>query len=114
MASQIETVLKNQMLDATTSVPVYGYMALFTDAGTTEVTGGSYARKAITYGAASNGAKVATSATFDGMPACTVTHAGIYTALSGGTRGALDDLPTARTLVAGDSITISSFTITLP
>jgi hypothetical protein len=112
MASVIETLGKNVALNAIGTT--YGYMALFTDAGTTEVTGGSYARQAITWGAANAGAKnISASCVFAGMPACEVTHAGIYTADTAGTRGALDDLPTARTVVAGDTLTITGFTITL-
>lgn len=111
MASQIETAGKNVALDAIGTT--YGYMALFTDAGTTEVTGGSYARQAITWGAASGGAKnISANCVFTGMPTATVTHAGIYTLASGGTRGALDDV-TSRSVVAGDTFTITGFTITL-
>lgn len=111
MASQLETAGKNTALDAIGTT--YGYMALFTDAGTTEVTGGSYARQAITWGAASNGAKnISANCVFTGMPTATVTHAAIYTAVSGGTRGAIDDV-TSRSVVAGDTFTITGFTITL-
>jgi len=111
MASNIETAGKNVALDAIGTA--YGYMALFSDAGTTEITGGSYARQAISWSAASSGAKnISANCVFATMPACTVTHAGIYTLSTGGTRGALDDV-TSRTLVAGDTFTVTGFTITL-
>ena len=112
MASLIETVGKNVALDAIGTA--YGYMALFSDAGITEVTGGSYVRQAITWGAAAAGAKnISANCVFAGMPTSTVTHVGIYTALTAGTRGALDDV-ISRTLVAGDTFTVTGFTITLP
>jgi hypothetical protein len=68
------------------------YGALFTaDPGTTgtvtgEVTGGTpaYARKALTWGTAANGA-VTASATFDVPAATTVTYVGVCTASSGAT-----------------------------
>lgn len=112
MASLIETAGKNVALDAIGTT--YGYMALFSDAGTTEITGGSYARQAITWSAASGGIKnIGANCVFASMPTCTVTHAAIYTLATGGTRGALDDV-VSRTLVAGDTYTLTGFTITLP
>jgi hypothetical protein len=61
------------------------------DPGTTgadEVTGGSpaYARKAITWAAASGGSKTLTgTVTFDVPPATTITHVGTWSAVSAGT-----------------------------
>lgn len=59
-------------------------LALFTSDPTiantgTEVVGGSYARKNITWSAVSNGA-ISNSGTisFTNLPACTITHWGIY------------------------------------
>lgn len=66
------------------------YLALHTanpgDAGSSEVTGGSYARAALSLAAAasrsmSNNALV----DFVSMPACTVTHVSLWSAASGGT-----------------------------
>lgn len=56
--------------------------------GASEVTGGSpaYARKAITWAAASGGSKTLTgTVTFDVPAATTVTHAGTWSAISAGT-----------------------------
>ena len=80
---------RNTALTSPTTV----YLALFTavtdaEAGTgTEVSGGSYARTAITFGAPSNGAVTNSSAVT--FPAATgnwgtVTHAAIFDASSGG------------------------------
>lgn len=56
-------------------------------AGANEVAGGTpaYARKAITWAAASSGSKTVTAAvTFDLPPGVTITHCGTWTAGSGG------------------------------
>jgi hypothetical protein len=56
--------------------------------GANEVTGGSpaYARKPITWAAASGGSKTLTgSVTFDVPPSTTLTHLGTWSALSAGT-----------------------------
>jgi hypothetical protein len=81
------TAYANTLLDAALDG---AYVSLHTgDPGSTganEVTGGSYARQVPTYSAAASKEKP-TSATcdFSGMPACTVTHVGAWTASSGGT-----------------------------
>lgn len=72
--------------------PAAVYLALFTtpttDAGGgTEVTGGSYARQAVTFSApgASDGLTTNTGVlTYPGMPACTVLAGGVFDALTGG------------------------------
>jgi len=92
------------------------YLALFTtDPGTTgasgEVTGGSYARQAITFGAASGGSEASTNAqTFTSMPveAGGCPYFGIWTASSGGTYlggGATSGLSGA--ISAGSTITFA-------
>lgn len=65
------------------------YFALFTDnptaAGTgTEASGGSYARQALTFNAASGGSIASASAITATVNADTYTHYGIYDALTGG------------------------------
>lgn len=57
--------------------------------GTSEVTGGGYARKAVTWGAAAGGVAEETAVSFDVPANITVTHVGGWSAVSGGTfRGA--------------------------
>jgi len=75
---------------ATYSPPAGLYLALFTVAptgagGGTEVTGGSYARQLISWGAVA-GSVVENNTTllFDGMPAVSVVASGIYDALTAG------------------------------
>ena len=54
--------------------------------GASEVTGGSYARQALSFGAPSSGVEASTNAqNFTLMPAVTVTYFGVWTASSAGT-----------------------------
>lgn len=87
----LENALINEVLrNVAYSQPTTVYLSLHTTAttdagGGTEVTGGSYARQAVTFSAASGGATENSAAvTFTNMPACTVTHAAIYDALTAG------------------------------
>lgn len=86
--------LENKVLDHILGVAAYTqptiYVALFTSSpteagGGTEVTGGSYARQAASFGAASGGAASNSGAiTFSSMPACTVVGFALMDAASGG------------------------------
>lgn len=118
MASQINTTGKNLMLEQLKSVCTH--MALYTDlAGTVEVSGGSpaYARKAITWGTASNGALTTSADIFFDVPAGTTVRAiGICTASTGGTQHAVDEPNVIETWVGQGTCTIASgtgFTVTL-
>jgi hypothetical protein len=67
------------------------YLALFTTDPTTsgasgEVSGGSYARQTIVFGAASGGSEASTTAqNFTSMPSVTVPYAGYFTTVTAGT-----------------------------
>jgi len=105
--------LENKLLDHTFGAtaftkPTSRTVALYTAApsdtgGGTEVTGGSYARKAVTFGAASGGA-VSNSAdvTFTAATASwgTVTHIGIFD--NNGVFLAWAPLTTSKTVASGD------------
>jgi len=82
---------KNAMLNALGALITHA--ALFTDdAATVEVSGGSpaYARKAVTWGAASGGSMSASNQPlFDIPPGTTVKAVGFMSAVSGGTQYAL-------------------------
>lgn len=70
-----------------------------------EVVGGSYARQPISWGAASGGVVSPSAAVdFNGMPAVTVTHFGVWTA-AGEFRGG--GTCTNRTLLSGDTYRIN-------
>lgn len=68
-----------------------------------EVGGGGYQRQPIGFAAASNRTRVSNNAqTFPGMPACIVTHLGVWTAIGGGHMVFARKLPTPITvLVSG-------------
>lgn len=100
-------VLRNIAYTSPTTV----YLAVFTTAtteagGGTEVTGGSYARQAITFndGGDPGLAEQAATITFTGMPACTVVAVGVMDALTVGNMLLHGRLPRARTLSAGQSL----------
>lgn len=109
--SKISTYAKNALLNAlfrnvsfSVTTP---YVSLHTadpgDTGTGEVTGGTYARKAVTFAPASGG-QAANDALerIDGMPAVTVSHSGLFDAISAGNWLGGNAI-TARTFVAGDA-----------
>jgi hypothetical protein len=84
---------KNTAADAIAGA--YAYLALF-NSSDTELSGGSpaYARKLVTFGASSNGVKSITGTPyqFDVPSGATVAKFGLFTAVTGGTRGALQPL----------------------
>lgn len=125
--SRVTTATADTALDAVLVPSTVYYLALFTsDPGTSgssgEVTGGSYARQAITFGSASAGSKASSgtdaSQSFTGMPAESggIGYLGIFTASSGGTyiiggtvSGLSGSLPSGITVsVASGAITFSA------
>lgn len=86
------------------------YLALYTsnpgaDNTGTEVAGGSYSRKAITFGSVSGGAIRNTGAvTFTGLPNGTITHYGIMSASSGGNLRAYGPLNSQLVSISGDEV----------
>jgi hypothetical protein len=124
MSNYLENALINATLRNTTyTSPSIVYAGLFTsdptDAGSgTEVSGGSYARKAMTFGAPSNGASVNSSAVeFDQATANwgTITHFGIFDASSSGNLLYHGALTASKTIETGDvfKFATSSVSITL-
>ena len=94
-------------------------LALSTSAGSdttagTEVTGGSYARQTVVFGAASAGA-VATTAdvVFTGMPATTITGIEIYDSAGTPVRLAYGTLSASKTTNSGDTFTIATGNLTI-
>ena len=120
----LENALINATLRATTyTSPATVYVSLYTtdptDADTgTEVSGGSYARTAVTFGAPSNG--VTTNSADVTFPTSTgswgvVTHIGIHDALTGGNLLFHTPLDTSKTIDSGDifKITTGNLSVTL-
>ena len=96
------------------------YLALHTtdpgEAGTgAEVSGGSYARQAITFAAASGGSIAMSDAylEFSTMPAVTVTHVALWNLSTAGNCLWSGALTTSRTVTAGDTLRITALTVTL-
>ena len=95
LQAQLTDSQANSVLDTALST---AYVSLHTsdpgDSCTNEVTGGSYARLLTAFDSAASSATANTAAiSYAGMPAETVTHIAVWSAVSGGTckmRGALD------------------------
>lgn len=124
MGNYLENALINAVLRNTSyTSPTTTYLALYTsdptDADTgTEVTGGSYARQAITFGAPSNG--VSTNSAAIEFPQATaswgtVTHIAIRDALTTGNLLFHTPLDTSKTIANGDvfRISIANLSVTL-
>lgn len=112
----LDHVFRNTALASPTTV----YLALYTvtpsdSGGGTEVTGGGYARQAITFGAASGGAMTSTAAvtfTASGANFGTVVAVGIHDAASAGNLLAWDGI-TSAAVNDGDTIEFATGDIDL-
>ena len=117
MSNYLENALINATLRNTSyTSPTTTYLALYTsdptDADTgTEVSGGSYARQAITFGAPSNG--VSTNSAAIEFPAAsaswgTITHVGIRDASTSGNLLFHTPLDTSKAIGSGDIFKITT------
>ena len=116
-SNYLENALINAVLRNTTyTSPATVYVSLYTtdptdaDSGT-EVSGGSYARTAVTFGAPSNG--VSTNSADVTFPTATagwgtVTHIGIHDASTSGNLLFHTPLDTAKTIDSGDIFKIET------
>ena len=124
MSNYLENALINATLRATTfTSPATVYVGLYTadptDAGTgTEVSGGSYARQSVTFGAPSNG--VSTNSAAVEFPQCTstwgtVSHIGILDASTSGNLYYHTALDSSKLIETGDvfKIAIGNLSVTL-
>jgi hypothetical protein len=122
MSDYLENALLNAVLRNTPyTSPSQVYVALFTsdptDAGTgTEVSGGGYARQAVTFNAPSNGQ--VTNASDILFPVATaswgtVTHVGIYDAQTGGNLLFSGALTTSKTISANDQLKIAAGSLSI-
>lgn len=106
---------KNTMLDAFGTA--YGYVSAHTadpgDSGTSEVTGGSYARVAITWSAASAGSKSASNSPVLNIPGgTTLAWLGLWSASTAGTFGGGADV-TDEAYGGDGTYTVTSFTLSI-
>lgn len=117
MSNYLENALINATLRNTSyTSPTTTYLALYTsdptDADTgTEISGGSYARQAITFGAPSNG--VTTNSAAIEFPTATgswgtITHVGIRDASTGGNLLYHTPLDASKAINSGDIFRIST------
>lgn len=117
MSNYLENALINAVLRNTSyTSPTTTYLALYTsdptDADTgTEITGGSYVRQAITFGAPSNG--VTTNSAAIEFPQATanwgiITHVGIRSAVTSGNLLFHTALDSSKTINNGDIFKITS------
>ena len=124
MSNYLENALINVTLRATAyTAPTTVYVGLYTsdptDANTgTEVTGGSYARQSVTFGAPSNG--TSTNSAIVEFPQATaswgtVSHIGILDALTTGNLLYHTPLDASKTISTGDvfRIAVGSLSVTL-
>ena len=124
MSNYLENALINATLRATTfTAPATVYVGLYTadptDAGSgTEVSGGSYARTSVTFGAPSNG--VSTNSAAVEFPQCTstwgtVSHIGILDASTSGNLYYHTALDSSKLIETGDvfKIAIGNLSVTL-
>lgn len=106
--------VRDAMLDLIdeTGATAATHVSLHTDdpgtTGADEVTGGSYARQAVTWGAASGGSKTNSSALTFSIPAgTTITHVGLWTASTNGTFLGGGPLDSPQSYPTGGTYTIN-------
>lgn len=109
-----DLVLDKILRNTNFTSPANLYLGLFTTnptaAGTgTEVTGGSYARQAVTFGASSSGT-ISNNAliSFTGLPTATIPYYGVYDALTSGNLIIYGALPATISANSGDEVKIAS------
>lgn len=101
----IDHMLRGQAFTPPSTIYVSLHTADPGDAGANEVTGGGYARQAVTLAAAANKATSNTAVIeFTNMPAVTITHVGIWNAPTGGNLLMYGPLTTPKTVNAGDTV----------
>ena len=124
--AEISNYLENALINATLrntsyTSPATVYVGLFTsdptDAGSgTEVSGGSYARKSVTFAAPSNGASASNAdVTFAQATATwgTITHVGLFDALTSGNLLYHTALDASKLIETNDIFKINSGSLTV-
>lgn len=101
----------NAQVSGLTAVATHAslHTALPNASGSSEVTGGSYTREAITWAAASGGTAVTSAQiVFDVPTGTTITHLGYWSAASGGTFYGSRQLDTSQTFSSAGTYTIAA------
>jgi len=101
---------RNAYLDGFTDAAVFAslHTADPGTAGTAEVSGGSYSREAITWGAASAGTVSSSAEIVFDVPASTITFLGFWSASTAGTFYGSRALDTSQTYATDGTYTIAS------
>lgn len=116
LTDYLESALLDEVLRNVNYVPpATVYLALFTTAttdagGGTEVTGGSYARQAVTFGAGAAGTGLrenSAAVSFTNLPAATITHAALMDAATAGNMLVHGPLTASQTVTAGSTLTFA-------
>ena len=105
----------NAQVSGLTAVAVYAslHTADPSTGGTSEVTGGSYARESISWGAALAGTAASDAPiVFDVPGSTTITHLGYWSALTGGTFYGSRALDTEQTYATDGTYTIAAGNLT--
>jgi hypothetical protein len=111
----LDHVLRNVAYTPPTTVYLALYTVAPTDAGGgTEVAGGSYARQAVTFGAAAAGAcSNSGTVTFTNMPTVAVVAVALLDASTGGNLLYRKTLATQQDYSAGENVTVNPGTLTV-
>ena len=106
-------VLQYTFTNASVTRPTAWYLGLFTSApgeagGGTEVSGGSYVRKAVTFSVTGDTATNTAAVEWPVATATwgTITHIAVYDALSGGNQIAYAALTNSKTIAPGDVLRV--------
>jgi hypothetical protein len=111
----LNTATLNTAVDAAAALLVYAslHTAAPDGSGSNEVTGGSYARQAVTMGASSGAmASLGSTLTFSGPAGGAATYLGFWSASSGGTFRGFKALAGDQTFNAAGQYQVTSVTIT--
>ena len=107
------TVLQWTFTNGAVTRPTAWYLGLFTAApgeagGGTEVSGGGYVRKAVTFSVSGNLATNTAAIEFDVATADwgTITHVAVFDASTGGNQIAYATLTTSKTIATGDVLRV--------
>ena len=107
--SILNKIFRNTDFSPSANLYISLHTANPTDSGTSEVTGGSYARQSVAFDAASTSHTQNTGAVnFTSMPAATVTHFGIWSASTAGTLWGYGALSASKTCAAGDTLSFAA------
>lgn len=109
-----DEILKKYFIDSPTFIALYAADPGDAMTASTEITGGSYVRKAGTWTLASGTVSLSAAVVFSGMPACTVNGWAIMDGVGGGAKALVHGpLTASKTLAAGDALSFDVGALTV-